>query len=517
MLPSSFSKNRKNEVLKSALLIAWGLCLGIHALGQESWPRFRGPNGSGIADTKPPVKLEASNLAWKTPLPKGLSSPIAVRGKVFVTGIDEKRLVTECYDGATGKRLWRREAPEASIEKVHEFNSPATPTPCADDESVYVYFGSSGLICYDFNGGVRWQKSLPTPNNLYGTASSPILHEDLLILVLDDDGNLEGSRLSKSRMVAFKKATGEVAWETARPLHRSGWSTPAIWYKEGGNELVVLGSGRLCGYDPLTGTEKWFVRGFARETAVVPVFENGYVFASSAMGGIADEAPDYEPLWKAMLHFDANKDSRISTNEITEHFTFPLRPEVPVSHPGFGVPVPSDPVRRAERQRSIFNAVDKDRDGVWTHEEFLHNLGPRPFKPWLVAVRPGGTGDVTDTHVAWELRRSIPELPSAIVHHDILYMVRNGGILTAVDAASGKLIYDERINAPGQYSASPVIANGHVYLASNKGMISVVKVGSKFELADQHDLGESIFVTPAISGNTLYIRSDSHLHAFTTK
>jgi len=256
------------------------------------------------------------------------------------------------------------------------------------------------------------------------------------------------------------------------------------------------------------------VTGFARETTVVPVFGNGFVYASSAMGGIADEKPNPEPLWKAMLYFDANGDGKIAPSEMSEHFTFPLRPEVSPTHPGFGIPVPSDPVKRAERQRGIFAGIDKDRDGFWTHDEFVTNLGPRPFKPWLAAIRPGGVGDVTETHIAWELRRCIPELPSPIFYNDRLYMVRNGGILTAVNPTDGEIIFDERLGAAGQYSASPVIANDHIYVLSNKGVVSVVKTGDRFELARQHDLGEPAFVTPAIDRNTIYIRTESHLHAF---
>lgn len=479
------------------------------------WSRFRGPNGSGVATgAKPPLEIGSNTLAWKSPVPPGLSSPVVAGGKVFLTGLENGRLVTLAFDSATGREIWRRQAPEVPIEKVHSFNSPTTPSPCADPERVYVYFGSYGLICYELDGREVWQKPIPTPKNLYGTASSPILHGEHLILVLDDDENLPDSKLSKSRMIALNKANGEIVWETPRPLHRSGWSTPAIWTRQDGEDLVVLGSGRLCGYEPKTGVEKWFVSGFARETAVVPVFSEQLAYASSAMGGIAEENPDLEPLWKAMLYFDANGDGKIAQTEMTEHFTFPLRPEVPPTHAGFGVPVPSDPEKRAERQRGIFASIDKDRDGIWTRDEFISNLGPRPFKPWLAAVRPGGVGDVTDSHVAWQLRRAIPELPSPIVHQGRLYLVRNGGMLACVDAANGKLIFDDRLGAPGQYSASPVIASDHIFLLSNKGVVSVAKTGDHFELIHQHDLAERAFVSPAIDHNTLYIRTESHLHAF---
>jgi outer membrane protein assembly factor BamB len=486
-----------------------------------SWSRFRGPNGSGVSlFAKPPTQISSNNLAWKISIPPGHSSPIISGNKLFLTAFETNRLVTLAFDTQSGRLLWRRVAPEVPIEPTHDFNTPATPTPVSDDQHLYVYFGSYGLICYDLNGRELWTKPIPTPKNLYGSASSPILHRDLLILVLDDDANLPDSKLSRSRLVAFHKNSGELAWETPRPLHRSGWSTPVIWphqnAKDHTEDLVVLGSGRLTAYDPVTGAEKWFVTGFARETTVVPVIGREHIYASSAMGGIAEENPDLEPLWKAMLYFDANQDQKISTNEITEHFTFPLRPEVPPTHPGFGVPVPSDPQKRAERQRSIFNNIDKDRDGLWTREEFIANLGPRPFKPWLAAIRAPEsniTGDITDTHIAWELRRSIPELPSPIEYRDRLYLVRNGGILTCVHATTGKIIYDERLNAPGQYSASPVIAADHLYLVSNNGLLTVTKTGDTFQLISQHDLADRAFVTPALDHNTIYLRTKSHLFA----
>jgi outer membrane protein assembly factor BamB len=114
----------------------------------------------------------------------------------------------------------------------------------------------------------------------------------------------------------------------------------------------------------------------------------------------------------------------------------------------------------------------------------------------------------------WELNRSIPEIPSILLYDGLIYMVRNGGLLSAVDAANGKLLYRERLNAPGQYSASPVAANGHVYLGSNRGIITVVKVDKKFEIIHQHDLKDPVLVSPAIDKSTLYVRSEKALWAF---
>jgi hypothetical protein len=232
------------------------------------------------------------------------------------------------------------------------------------------------------------------------------------------------------------------------------------------------------------------------------------------LGGVSDEQPDREPFWKAMLRFDANGDSKIERAEITEHFTFPLRPELPVEHPGFGVPLAADAAKRKERQNGIFDSSDKNKDGFWTREEFLASMSFTRGKPMLMAIRPGGKGDITTTHVDWQVHQGIPEIPSPLFYKDRVYMVRNGGVLTAVDAAQGKAVYSERVGRGGQYGASPVAANDHLYLISNKGAVSVVKAGDAFQVAHQHDLDESVFVTPALDANTIYVRAEKNLHAF---
>ncbi|MCP5518824.1 MAG: PQQ-binding-like beta-propeller repeat protein [Verrucomicrobiales bacterium] len=480
------------------------------------WNQFRGPNGSGVVpDCHPPVLLNAATVTWNVPVPPGLSSPVIQRGRLFLTAVENERLLVLALDTRSGRELWRREAPRVPLEKVHRSNSLAVSTPLVIDDRVHVYFGSFGLLCYDLDGTPQWNRPIPTPKNTYGMATSPIAFEENLILVLDSDADLPDSRLSQSRMIAVRRSDGETVWETARPLQRSGWSTPMIWNHEGGPELVILGSGRLASYNPHTGAENWFTTGFSRETVAVPVAGNGLLFAlASMLGGGPDEKLDPEPFWQAVMHFDANGDGKLERAEMTGPFTFPLRPELPVDHVGFGIPLPDDPARRQERLQGIFGWVDKDQDGFWTREEFAAHLSFRDGKPILMAVRPGGTGDVTGTHVVWELNRSIPEIPSPLFYEDRLYLVRNGGILTAVNAVNGEILYRERLGGSGQYSASPVLANDHLYLLSNRGHLSVVKAGDTFEPVGSYDLEEPASVTPAIDTDTLYVRTESRLLAF---
>ena len=489
------------------------------ALGQvhsAGWNQYRGPNGSGLANKSlPPVKPSDENLAWKTEVSPGFSAPVLSAKRIFLTGLAKGRLITLALDKTDGKLLWQKQAPRVDIEKVHKASHPTASSPLVSGDRLFTYFGSYGLLCYDLDGNELWKKPIPTPKTLYGMSTSPIAHGDLVIMVLDNDANLPDSRLSQSKVVAFRQSDGAVAWEIPRPFHRSGWSTPIIWRHDQGTELVVLGNSRVSGYDMESGTQKWFVPGFSRETISTPVAGKNVLYVSSSkLGGGADIQPDPLPFWKAVIQFDKNGDGKLERKEMTGHFTFPIRPELPPGHPGFGIPLPDDKRRREERLDGFFRGTDRNRDGFWSKEEFIGNMRGGRGKPMLIAIRPGGRGNITDTHLNWELNRSIPEIPSPLLYDEVIYMVRNGGLLAAVDAKNGKLLYRERLNAPGQFSASPIGANGHVYLSSNRGVITVVKHGRDFSNVHQYDLKDAIHATPAIDKKTLYIRTENTLQAF---
>jgi len=484
--------------------------------GSVQWNQFRGPNGAGFAPGfSPPLKITKDQAVWKTPLPSGKSSPVLWKDRIFLTGVKNNRLMTLALDTKSGDVLWERLAPEVPLERVHRANNVAASTPCVDENNVYVYFGSYGLLCYNHQGLEQWKKPIPTPKSMYGVATSPIVFGSRLILVLDDDANLEDSKLSRSRVMALDCATGKPIWETPRPFNRGVWSSPMIWKHENGTELVVLGNDRVYGYEPGTGEALWHVTGFSREPIAVPVAGDGQLFLSVSMqGGRGDVALDTEPFWTAMLHFDRNNDARIGRDEITKNFTTPFRPELAPGHPGFGMPLPDDPEQRKKRQNDIFNWRDKNKDGFWDQEEFAADMKVGRGQPNLAAIRPGGRGDITDSHVSWNLRQGIPEITSPIFDSGRLYLVRAGGVLSCVRTESGELIYRERLGASGQYSASPVIANDHVYFFSNKGVFTAVKCGEEFAVTFQTDLDVSITATPAMDQNSLYMRTDNSLMAF---
>jgi len=220
-------------LLTAALLIT---SLPVFA-GDANWPRFRGLDGAGVADSeKPPVEFgPEKNVLWQVATPSGPSSPCIWKDRIFLTAFDGGKLWTLCLDRTTGKELWRR---DAGAEKIETFlanqGSPAAATPATDGERVIVYFGSCGLIAYDFAGKELWRHTLPCAetNNDFGSGTSPILADGLVVLVRDLKAD--------SAVFVLDAATGKPVWKTARPGMFTGYSTPAIWEHDGRIYLINL-------------------------------------------------------------------------------------------------------------------------------------------------------------------------------------------------------------------------------------------------------------------------------------
>lgn len=261
------------------LAIAAAILMPLHVANAQSgsnWGQFRGPGGLGVGaeGQKLPTEFSASkNLAWKTPISKGHSSPCVWGDRIFLTGFSDDKLETICIHKDTGKILWRRSVEAAQVQPVHPISSPATPTPTTDGKSVFVYFGSYGLIAYDFDGNEKWKRPIPMPRLLYGTASSPIVAGEYLILADDNK--------SESYLEAIKLDTGETAWKVDRTGFTGTWSTPMHWRNRGVDEVVVYGIWWMKAYDLKDGTERWSVPRLTDEPAITPVHGDGLVYLTS--------------------------------------------------------------------------------------------------------------------------------------------------------------------------------------------------------------------------------------------
>ena len=485
-LNSSVTDHRGHN-MKRHFAVTTAMLLATSAFGADSslvWPRFRGPGGSGVADDqKPPVEIGADkNMKWKVSVSDGLSSPIVVGDKVVITAFNDGKLYTIAYRRADGKEVWRAQAPAREIEPYNKAEgSPAASTPATDGERIVSYFGSCGLVCYDFAGKELWKFELPPARlpGAFGSGVSPIVADGVVVIVRD--------QTKDSSIVALDSATGLPKWERKRQSPAS-YCTPVVWDTPAGKQVVAAGHARLVGYDLRTGAERWTVLGMPTACCSSPVIADGTLFfAGWSPGGPEDkenQMPSYDSLLK---EHDADKDGALA------------RPEV-------------------EKQiGEFFDSQDINKDGKITRDEWDAILKfMSEGKNTAFALAAGGTGDVTESHVLWKQTKGLPYVASAIVYRGQLVMVKDGGIITAYDAKTGKQIYSGRGAAGGKYYASPVAANGLIYCMSLDGTLTVMKAGSDQPkvVARSEKLGERTAATPAIADDTLYVRTEKHLYAF---
>jgi len=468
------------------------------------WPQFRGPNGSGVAeDAKPPVYFGPdTNLLWKTAVPPGVSAPVVWGDRLFLTALASNQLVTLAFDAKTGRELWRCVAPAEKIERCHEFSSPAASTPCTDGKRVYSYFGSFGLLAYDFAGKEIWRRPFARLPTMYGTASSPMLAGGKLILQRDGDS-------TNSQVVALEPATGKTIWEAARPLSGGCYSTPMVWRHDGLEELMVQGRGRLTGYNLAEGKPRWWVRGWGFTAVTTPVAGEGMLFAGGT--GMGDPTEPEDPLmnWnKLIADYDANKDGQLALDEIPKDLELHFKKELPKETPGNSMSL-----------RGLMAwFIDTDKDKIVTKKEWDASDAFSKDKfnaDRFVGIRPGGRDDSTETHVAWETTRGLPDMPSPLFYRGRVHLVRDGGLWTVFEPKPGKRLLDrERLGIGGQCVASPIAADDRIYVVNEPGTFAVLRASDTLEVLAVNKLGESVRATPAIAGDRLYVRSAGHLWAF---
>lgn len=417
--PAPFDAGQQAEaggVKTGAKISAERLSLVYPSPGSEThWPRFRGPTGQGntLDSSKYSWPLRWSKnegIVWKAEIPgDGNSSPVIWGNKLFLTssGPEGKQRAIHCLQLESGALLWTFTLPEHAIEpQVREKNGFASSTPVVDGERVIVYFGSGGLVCCDFAGKHLWTHETPNFSSTWGSAASPLLFENLVILIHDQNK-------SAPLCVALDKTTGKLVWQRERPK-AMGWCTPVVVRTSQRVELLYAGGETLKGYDPRTGEELWTLSGPTRE--VVPTVVIGPELVYSASG----------------------------------------------------------------RQ------------------------GP------TLAVAPGGSGDVTESRVAWTAIRGGPHVPSPTLVGDRLFVVNDFGIASCLNAQTGEFLWQDRIR--DKFSASGVEAGGHLYFPSETGVTYVLKAADQFEIVAQNDLGAPILASPAALAGRLYLRAGRTLY-----
>jgi outer membrane protein assembly factor BamB len=419
------------------------------AVADDGWPQFRGPGGQGDAShSAAPLTWDLEKqLTWSVDVPgKGYSSPIVQGNRVWVTTAVEFEPTPEqkqqtlngsqlepkdfvrrqvagrvslrvlCFDYSTGERIYESVVADVeSPEAIHVGNSYASPTPVIVGSRLYAHFGVNGTACLNAEtGDVLWRRSIPVFYSV-GAGSSPVVYENLLILVCDG--------IDQQFVLALDRNTGETVWKADRPPKRAedgqlqkAYSTPLVIHHEGQDQLIVPGAQWVVSYTPSTGKEIWRVdHGDGFSTIPRPVYGHSLVYICTGYS-----------------------------------------------------------------------------------------------QSQLLAIRVDGKGDVTDSHVVWKAERQISRNPSPLLAGELLFVISDNGIGTCFDALTGKTHWQQRIG--GNYSASPVLANGHVFVLSHDGTITAIPVSRHQEPLITSHAPDELKASPAIVKSSVILRSGPKLY-----
>jgi outer membrane protein assembly factor BamB len=384
--------------------------------GAKYWSRWRGPSGQGLATGSgyPDTWSATQNVLWKTPVPgRGNSSPVVWGDRILVTTAydDGRRLGVVAFRRSDGSRLWESFIPNGRTDSPHYKNGYASATPATDGERVYSYFGSRGLTAFDLNGKLVWHQDLGRIDAYHGTAGSPLLYKNRIILYQDHG--------SGGFIAAFEARTGRQLWRTTRTAN-VGWGTPIAIRVGDHDEIIVNGESTVHAYNPDDGRELWRCHGTTYEVIPTPVVGYGMVFCASGRAG-----------------------------------------------------------------------------------------------PTL-AIRPGGQGDVTKSHLVWRSPRGSPFVPSPILYGQYLYMVNDmASIVTCLEATTGNVVWQGRIGVAQRegFSASPVAVDGKIFFTNDDGETFVLRAGPKFDLLHVNNIGEATLASPALVDGRWYVRTERNLIA----
>jgi len=473
--------------------VSFGLVIGIFLSAMAvntqqktatyDWPQFRGPNGSGVMETAGlPFEFGPDkNVIWKKTMPTGYSSPVLIKNYIFLTACENEKLLTLCLNRKTGDTIWKKEAPRPRREKLDFRNNPASPSPVTDGKNVYVFFPDFGMLGYDLNGRELWRLPLDPFDNFYGMGASPIVADDNVILVCDQN--------TDSYIIAVDKHTGKIAWKKERPEAKTGHSTPAAYSPKGGEtQVLVPGSFLLISYSAKTGDRLWWSSGLSFEMKSTPVIHdrvlyiNGYASPLNQPGNQV-KIPSFE---QALAKFDIDKNNQFSKKELPTESPF-----------------------------DFFDFVYLAKDGHLDKQDWNYFEAALASLNGMLAIRLEGQGDMTETNTLWAYRRYVPQLPSPLVYKGVLYMINDVGFVTSFKPGNGEVINQGRLRGAGsKFFASPVAADNKVFITSLRGKISVLKSDGSNEIIAINDMKEECYASPAIGKSKIYIRTVKTLYCF---
>lgn len=427
--------------------------LAAAAIHGADWPHWRGPGASGIApDAALPLRWSASEgIAWRAPIAGlGVSTPIVSGGRVYVT--------SQIGSGVRREGNHPRLVQGADAASLGERALGASRGAAGQDTTLFV------LEAFSATDGKRlWERRLEAEGAL-----TPVHDKHNLATPSPvSDGTIAFALFGTGQIAAFAP-DGRTIWQRHLGKEISpfdvqwGHSSSPVLH---GDSLILLcdhaSASYLLALDKKTGKERWRAdRGKGRSSYSTPLVIEG-AFGAELIVNSSQRLDAYDPRTGQLLWHtgDANR-----------------------------FPVPS----------AVFhNGV------IYTSRGY--RSGP------YMAIRPGGRGDVTASHVLWTVPTGAPYVSSVLYYEGAIYMANDVGVLTAVDAASGERLWQERVD--GVFSASPVAGGGHVYFVSEGGDTVVVKAGRAPQIVGRNALGERIIASPAIADGRIFVRSDERVIA----
>ncbi len=260
--------------------------IGHSASGQE-WVRFRGPNGEGISpETNIPVRWTENDYRWSKGLPGvGYSSPVVCGSRLFVTSAleEDATQVVSCLSTVDGSTLWQQRF-DSATHQHHSFNCYASSTPALDNDSLYFLWANPEQLTVvkleQATGTEQWRRELGTYSAEHAVGASPIVHEDMVIVPNEQDGD--------SSIVALQRATGKIRWQTERRSEKTAYATPCLYVPDAGPTQLIANSWAhgFSGLDPESGKTLWELPVFKHRVVGSPLVCSGLIFGSCGGGGI---------------------------------------------------------------------------------------------------------------------------------------------------------------------------------------------------------------------------------------
>ncbi len=488
------------HVFASLIFLASLLSVGADDSSPQ-WPQFRGKNSSGVVEGGlAPIEFGPGNgELWSVDVGPGHSSPCIAGSSLFLTTFDKDRseLGVVCLSTEDGATRWHKALSAPKLETGHPSFNPASSSPATDGQRVVAYFGSYGLVCFDFEGELLWEIRMPLTKSYAGNATSPAIVGDKVILY-------RGNHVDHF-LLAVDKETGDEVWRVDQdePFHSELACTacPIV----DGEKLVVHSARSVQAFDLASGKQLWVLKCATTATSTpVIVGRKVIVNAWNKMGepALRPEFPTFDQL---AADNDRNGDGTIGRGELPKMMIF-HRPDG-AEAPQNGAPV-------------TFRWVDRDKNGEIDRGEWEQKLEEieRFRKGYqthgMLAIDLASEGVIDPESIETLEEQGIPEVPSPVAHGNLVYAVKNGGILTTVDLEQGGRVSRVRTKGTGTHYASPIIVGDKLYCTAGDGTISVLSLDRRPKVLAVNKMQDNVYATPAFADGKLFVRTHHRLYAF---